>query len=191
MAPAPPATCPNCGAVEPGEVFCEVCGFDFAAGTLPAAADPAPADPAPADPAPAGDAPAAPAGGWVAVVEADRAWFNTNQAEEPGESVSFPEGRAAVEVALSGNVVLIGRGSGSLESPPGIDLTDDPGASRRHATLVRQPDGGWAVVDAGSTNGTRVRGGLEPIAVGPAVLLDDGDHINVGAWTRITVRHAG
>jgi pSer/pThr/pTyr-binding forkhead associated (FHA) protein len=54
----------------------------------------------------------------------------------------------------------------------------DPNASRRHAE-VRPQGNGWAVVDLGSTNGTRVNGLL---VVGDR-LLADGDVIGVGATT--------
>lgn len=185
---AAPATCPNCGAAEPGDVFCEVCGFDFATGTLPAAAPPAPATANPPDEAAAPDPVAAAASEWTALVEADRAWYETNEAMDQGQTVDFPEGRAPVEVPLAGQIVQIGR-RGTTEAPPAIDLTEDPGASRRHANLVAQPDGSWAIVDEGSTNGTRVRGGRDPIPGGQAVPLAHGDHIHLGAWTRITLRH--
>lgn len=185
---AAPATCPNCGAAEPGDVFCEVCGYDFAAGTLPAAAPPAPATANPSGEAAEPDPVAAEASEWTALVEADRAWYETNEAMEPGDTVAFPEGRSPVEVPLAGQIVQLGR-RGTSAPPPGIDLTEDPGASRRHANLVAQPDGSWAIVDEGSTNGTRVRGGRDPIPAGQAVPLAHGDHIHVGAWTRITLRH--
>lgn len=40
---------------------------------------------------------------------------------------------------------------------PEIDLADpptDPGISHLHAVLIAQEDGGWAVLDRGSSNGT-------------------------------------
>jgi pSer/pThr/pTyr-binding forkhead associated (FHA) protein len=36
---------------------------------------------------------------------------------------------------------------------------EHPSISRLHALLLRASDGGWAVVDAGSSNGTRLNGG--------------------------------
>jgi hypothetical protein len=51
----------------------------------------------------------------------------------------------------------------------------DPGASRRHAQIVRRDDG-YAVIDLGSTNGTLVNG--EPVR---ERLLVDGDRITIGA----------
>jgi pSer/pThr/pTyr-binding forkhead associated (FHA) protein len=187
-------TCPNCGAPRSADdVFCEVCGLDYATGQLPAAPPPSP-DPAAADPAAAGGAGAAGAAAtdeWVAVVEADRNYFDTNQAETPDAAVEFPAGAGAREVPLTVSEILVGRRSDSRGIFPDIDLSSpvaDPGVSRRHAVLRRQPDGGWVVIDQGSTNGTTVRGATTPIKEGEAVRLHDGDHFHVGAWTRITVR---
>ena len=77
------------------------------------------------------------------------------------------------------------------EWPVKIDLTGppaDPGISRLHAVLIATPDGNWAVLDPGSVNGTLVNG--SEIRVGDQVPLHDGDRINLGAWTAITV-HRG
>ncbi|MEM9915634.1 MAG: SpoIIE family protein phosphatase [Planctomycetota bacterium] len=58
---------------------------------------------------------------------------------------------------------------------------DDPGVSRRHATLTAEPDGvlpaAWRLVDLDSRNGTRVNG--EPVT---NVLLNDSDVIEVGPF---------
>ncbi len=182
----PAATCPNCGAPrEADEAFCEVCGLDFATGQLPVA--PA-TDPAPAPP------PGAETAEWVAVVSADHGYFESNQAESPDESVTFPADAAVREIPLTSPEVLIGRRSDSKAIFPQIDLGEppsDPGVSRRHAVLQRQPDGEWVVVDQGSTNGTVVRSAVTPIKPGDAVRLHDGDHLHVGAWTRITLRKVG
>ena len=61
----------------------------------------------------------------------------------------------------------------------------DPGISRLHAVLIAVPAGHWAVLDPGSANGTLVNGA--EIAIGEQVRLQDGDRINLGAWTAITV----
>ena len=179
--PVPPdATCPNCGAPRaPDEVFCEVCGLNFATGQLPSPA----AEMAAADPE-AGKAE------WVAVVSADHRYFESNQAENPDDTVTFPTDAAVREVPLTSKEILIGRRSDSKGIFPALDLSEppsDPGVSRRHAILRLNSDG-WVVVDQGSTNGTLVRGAVTPVKPGDAVRLHDGDHLNVGAWTRITLR---
>ena len=179
--------CPSCDAPrDAADEFCEVCGLDFTTGRLPEAPPP----PAPA-PAPA---PATASGGWVAVVEADRAMFDSLQAENPDAAVTFPADAAAQPVDLQGDVVLIGRRSDHGAVFPDIDLGSpphhDPGVSRKHATLHRQPDGSWAVRDEGSTNGTRVNDSADPVPTGELVPLADGDRVFVGAFTRITVKRA-
>ena len=85
----------------------------------------------------------------------------------------------------------IGRRSVSRGLDPEIDLTGppaDPGISRLHAVLIAVPDGSWAVLDPGSANGTLVNG--TEIPTGVQVPLRDGDRINLGGWTAITV-HRG
>jgi pSer/pThr/pTyr-binding forkhead associated (FHA) protein len=72
---------------------------------------------------------------------------------------------------------------------PAIDLTGpplDPGISRLHAVLMATPDGGWAVVDPGSANGTEVNDAEIP--VGQPIPLTGGDRVTLGAWTVITIR---
>jgi two-component system cell cycle response regulator len=57
---------------------------------------------------------------------------------------------------------------------------DDEGVSRRHAKLVRQPDGTVAIVDLKSTNGTFCNGERVDKHV-----LQDGDKIQIGMTTII------
>lgn len=96
----------------------------------------------------------------------------TASVHEPGRQ---PAGGALVlasgeRVALAAAVVGLGR-------LPTCDVVlADPNASRRHAE-VRPTGGGWAVVDLGSTNGTRVNG----LPVMGERLLADGDLITIGA----------
>jgi pSer/pThr/pTyr-binding forkhead associated (FHA) protein len=82
----------------------------------------------------------------------------------------------------------VGRRSASRGIEPEIDLTGppvDPGISHLHAVLIAQPEGGWSVLDPGSSNGTQVNGA--DIGTGVAVPLRPGDRICIGAWTVLTV----
>jgi pSer/pThr/pTyr-binding forkhead associated (FHA) protein len=126
-------------------------------------------------------------------VGADRAYYERVQAATgpEGAEVAFPSYCAERRFQLVGNQMRIGRRSVSRGLSPEIDLTGppaDPGISRLHAVLIATPDGSWAVLDPGSANGTQVNG--SEIAVGDQVALHDGDRINLGAWTAITV-HQG
>ncbi len=130
---------------------------------------------------------------WTAVVGADRAYYERVQAVSgpEGSAVAFPSYYAERRFQLVGNQMRIGRRSVSRGLAPEIDLTGppaDPGISRLHAVLISAPDGNWAVLDPGSANGTLLNG--SEIGVGDQVPLHDGDRINLGAWTAITV-HRG
>jgi pSer/pThr/pTyr-binding forkhead associated (FHA) protein len=130
---------------------------------------------------------------WTVVVGADRTYFEQVQAVTgpEGAAVTFPSYCAERRFQLVGNQMRIGRRSVSRGLSPEIDLTGppaDPGISRLHAVLIAMPDGDWAVLDPGSANGTLVNGA--EIGVGDRVPLHDGDRINLGAWTAITV-HRG
>ena len=130
---------------------------------------------------------------WTVVVGADRAYYEQVQAVTgaEGAAVAFPSYCAERRFQLVGNQMRIGRRSVSRGLSPEIDLTGppaDPGISRLHAVLIAMADGGWAVLDPGSANGTLVNG--SEIGIGDQVTLHDGDRINLGAWTAITV-HRG
>ncbi|HEX3910707.1 MAG TPA: FHA domain-containing protein [Solirubrobacteraceae bacterium] len=92
------------------------------------------------------------------------------QIEQPGEYLCFEEGDSTRIAALSREWTRIGR---SLAADVRFD---DPTVSRRHALIVRQPDG-VRVLDDRSLNGVfvndeRVEGRL----------LQDGDEIIVGRY---------
>jgi hypothetical protein len=178
-APAPPTlVCPNCGAARtPDDAFCEGCGLDFATGQMPVA------------PPPPAAAPSGIPSGWTAVIEADRAFFDSNEAEG-ATAIAFPDALAPREVALTGDEVVIGRRSEAKGFFPAIDLSapvTDPGVSHRHAALRRQPDGTWALIDEMSTNGTWLNGSAKPVEHGVLTALRDGDRINLGSFTCITI----
>jgi hypothetical protein len=206
--------CPNCQTENPdGALFCEACGYDFTTGAMPRDPSAGPGDLAETEPdgqavgpgsagsaASAGPTSAAAGGGaaaeqpstsfeWLAEVWVDPDWYQTQEAEDPCPSPGLP-----TIMPLRHRSVLLGRVSTSKNTNPEIDLSSDPGVSRRHAQLTT--DGSrWFVEDLGSSNGTFVgpaSGPLpqRPIAVGPKTELGDDDRLYVGAWTRVVVRRA-
>jgi len=127
---------------------------------------------------------------WTAVVTADRAYYDSVQAENDQDAalIRFPAHIPERRFVLSGSEVSIGRRSVSRHIEPEIDLTGppaDPGVSRLHAVLVAGPDRNWSVIDSGSPNGILVNG--REVPPGQAVPLRDGDRIHLGAWTVITL----
>jgi hypothetical protein len=192
----PAEPCPRCGAPRVG-LFCEGCGYDFTAvppttflPVTPASLTPTSITPSPVMPAP----PAPAAAAWVAVVSADRAYYDSVCAAGGPDAgdISFPAYCPERRFPLSGAEVRVGRRSVSRGIDPEIDLTGppaDPGVSRLHMVLVGAPDGTWSVVDPGSENGTLVNG--SEIRPGEAVALHDGDRIHLGAWTALTITRGG
>ncbi|KAF0794422.1 FHA domain-containing protein [Streptomyces sp. FR-008] len=147
----------------------------------------APQNRQPQPPAPAGPA------SWSVSVGPDRSYFMAMMQRSGPEAngLNLPAYSPEQRHALVGNQFTIGRRRHSTGDTPDIDLSvppEDPGVSHQHAMLVQQPDGGWAVVDQNSTNGTTVNGGEDPIQPYVPVPLSDGDRVHVGAWTTITLR---
>ena len=208
--------CPVCGELRPGPLarFCDTCRYDFVT-HQPFGAAPAPAPAVPPPDAPAAAAPAAPtppaappaadpsaaaasitpgappateppvaaasstpaARRWELLAQVD---ISLRKPEDPE-----PSDRSERLFPLDMGDHLIGRRSDSADIHPEV-VIPDPGISRRHARILRQPDGGLALVDLGSMNGTRLNGA----AVAPNVItpLAEGDQVTVGCWTRLTVR---
>jgi hypothetical protein len=157
------APCPRCGSpLAPDERFCEACGHDASA---------------PCDPAPAAER-------WTAVIAADREQFE--RCAPDGLTFSAAPGERVMELDRAS--ARIGRRHGS-QGEVEVEV-DDPGVSHEHAALVRRDDGGYAIVDLGSTNGTLVDGGATAIPTHKPVALDDGARIRIGAWTVITIKRA-
>jgi len=182
---------------------------------LPTPAPPTPAPPTPAPPTPA-PAPARPPASlpgptadaassapptapmprftpttWSVEVTSDRLYFDRMELKRglTGPAVTFPAFSAERRFQLSGKQMRIGRRSAVRGVEPEIDLSGppvDPGISRLHLLLLSAPDGSWAVLDPGSANGTLLNG--REIAPGDMIPLREGDRINLGAWTAITLR---
>ena len=130
---------------------------------------------------------------WTVVVGSDRAYYDRMQLTRAmtGPAVLFPAFSNERRFTLEGRQMRIGRRSAARGLEPEIDLAGppaDPGISRLHAVLIAGPDGTWSVLDPGSANGTLLNG--REISVGDLIPLRDGDRINLGAWTVITV-HRG
>jgi hypothetical protein len=171
-----PSACPSCGEprAEPDARFCEVCRYDFVAKKT--------------GPPPAGaraSAPALPKAegaslGWEIVVAVDPS-LDT----EPDPDAPCPKDTPVATVPLTRAEMLIGRHDDRRDIHPELPV-HDPGASRRHAKLLVGADGGVALQDLASTNGTKVNG--KEVASGSRVSLAAGDEVTLGRWTRITVR---
>ncbi len=157
--------CAGCGAARTGGAFCEHCGHHHDVESEP----------------PTARRPAR----WAVVVAADRRQFDAFGGADRGfEFPVLPE--RCIE--LGTDVVRIGQAAEVPDGGPEVDLAGpppDPGVSRQHAELLRQPDGSWALRDAGSTNGTFV--GRHRLVPGAVLPLAAGDRIRVGLWTRITI----
>jgi len=124
------------------------------------------------------------------VVTADRAYYDSVLAAggPDAAALDFPAYCPERRFQLSGTEMRIGRRSASRGLEPEIDLSGppaDPGVSHLHAVLTAEPDGGWSVLDPGSSNGTQVNG--DDIPGGVKVPLRGGDRIHVGAWTLLTI----
>lgn len=159
--------CPLCGEARDaaGARFCEVCRFDFQEQR-----------PGPPPVAAVASSPR----GWELVITVDPT-LDT----DPDPASPCPADAAARVIALDRDEMLVGRDDALRDIHPEIPLAD-PGASRRHAKLVREADGGVALQDLASTNGARVNG--RDVPAGSRRRLAAGDAVTLGRWTRITLR---
>jgi len=103
----------------------------------------------------------------------------------PGETgtlnLVFPNGQSFV---MQGDHAEVGRADVAQNWHPELDVipfgggAPDLGVSRHHARLERR-DGGFAVIDVGSTNGTYINGRVAPY--NQPVAIKDGDTLSFGA----------
>ncbi len=183
-APGTPDACPVCCEARPGPLarFCDNCRYDFLEKRAFAAPAPAPVSvPAPSDapvtPPPAAAHASAVLQRWDLHASVD---VSLRRPEDP-----MPTDLRARIFPLDLADHLIGRRSDSEDIHPEI-IIGDPGISRRHARILRAPDGALTALDLGSMNGTRLNGApLEPNVATP---LADGDALTLGCWTRLTVK---
>jgi hypothetical protein len=132
---------------------------------------------------------------WTAEVIADRDYYARVLAQAGSDAVSFrfPPYAPQRRIPLAGEQVRIGRRSVAKGTIPEIDLgepPEDPGVSHMHVVLLACQDDRWIMVDPGSTNGTTVNGGDEPVPINVELPLGDGDRIHVGVWTTIILRRS-
>lgn len=127
---------------------------------------------------------------WIAIASADRAYYDAVVAEGEidANAYPFPPYCPERQFELKGDTVRIGRSGkrGNVD----IDLTGpptDPGVSHLHAVLQQRPDGGWAVVDLESMNGTVLNDDTAPIPPNQAFPVEAGHRIHVGVWTTLTL----
>jgi hypothetical protein len=175
--------CPSCGEPreDPDARFCEVCRYDFhehKPGPPPVAHAPTPAPVPVAPPAPAPEP--ARRRAWELSISVDPALDTDPDPEHP-----CPRDAPEIVLAVDRADLLVGRHDETRAIHPEISL-HDPGASRRHAKFVMEPDGAVALQDLASTNGTQVNG--QDVPPGTRRRLAEGDSVTLGRWTRITLR---
>ena len=105
------------------------------------------------------------------------------------ESPEPPLNTEARTIRLHADSSLIGRKSDKRAIFPEVPLDADDAVSHRHAMLTKTREGGLALRDLGSSNGTKLNGvELQPLTDMP---LKNGDDITLGHWTRISIRTTG
>jgi pSer/pThr/pTyr-binding forkhead associated (FHA) protein len=104
---------------------------------------------------------------------------------EPDPDMPCPVGEPERVFPLDFAENLIGRRSDRKDIHPEIPLMD-PCISHRHAKLLRQADGGFVLLDLGSSNGTYLNGNF--VSPGVRTPVKAGDQITLGCWTRMTLR---
>jgi class 3 adenylate cyclase len=116
---------------------------------------------------------------WEVLVSLDRAFYDSDIVDD-----EFPRDPAERRVPLGTSEVSIGRGrevTVNLAVAP-----SDPAVSRAHAVLRPGPTG-WTITQVAPHNPTYLSGFIQ-LTPGEPVTVVDGDYVNMGGWTRITLR---
>ena len=175
--------CPVCGEARPGPFarYCDTCRYDFLEKHPFSAGSPSPPVAAPAraitplpTTVPIVSSPASLAQRWDLNATVDPSL------RRPDDPVPTDLRARIYPLDLADH--LIGRRSDSDDIHPEITIPD-PGISRRHARILRAPDGALTLLDLGSMNGTRLNGA--PVEPNVATPLADGDELTLGCWTRL------
>jgi len=131
-------------------------------------------------------------GPWQLIADADPAYFERicRLNDLDPNTMQFPAYVPQRFFRLHGPQLLVGRRSASKGINPDIDLSGPPtdsAVSHAHALFIAQPDGSWAVVDVGSSNGTFVNESQQALTRHQPLQLNVGDRVHVGLWTTLTV----
>ncbi len=167
VAAAPAAElCPDCGAsrVEQAK-FCELCRFNFVTRESSS----------PSISGLLGKSASGPATATVTAIWEAEVRHETPDAPS-SVSTTFPLDLADL---------LIGRRSDTRDIHPEIPIEGDAAVSHRHAKLLRQADGGFMVMDLGSSNGTKQN--ETELKAGVRSPLKHGDELRVGRHTVIKI----
>ncbi|SPF33572.1 putative Forkhead-associated protein [Syntrophobacter sp. SbD1] len=188
--------CPDCGSPRnASNRYCEVCRYDFQSkssyvvttpGITPASAEPVQDASPPAPPVTSITIPATAASSTFAAAQRLNVEIiiDSTLVTDPEMAAKCPKDAPKRTFPLDLDENLVGRRSDTKGVYPEIEI-EDSGASRRHLKLIRQSDGGYAALELGSANGTKLNGAdLEPGIITP---VKAGDEFVIGMWTRLRI----
>ena len=118
---------------------------------------------------------------WEVWVAQDPGFYDQGTVE-----LAFPVPTRERRIPLLGTQALVGRGHDATVNL-GVDPVD-PAVSRRHVALSRT-EAGWMVTQLADHNPSYLNG-KAVLAVGEPVAVGDGDYLNLGGWTRVTLRRS-